>query len=112
MYDTVRGSARRVLVVGAHDENAVLPPDGALAPDGMLIVMENDPARAQELRRRFSSADYGDRATVIGGDPRRMLYKLAGPFDVIFCGSAYLSLRPTLEKLLAPTGVLISNDDA
>ena len=50
-------------------------------------------------------------ATVIGGDPRRMLYKLAGPFDVIFCNPAYLSLRPMLEKLLATDGVLITNGE-
>ena len=49
--------------------------------------------------------------TVIGGDPRRMLYKLAGPFDVIFCNPAYLSLRPMLEKLLATDGVLITNGE-
>ena len=49
--------------------------------------------------------------TVIGGDPRRMLYKLAGPFDVIFCNPAYVSLRPILEKLLATDGVLITNGE-
>jgi len=41
-----------------------------------------------------------------------MLYKLAGPFDVIFCNPAYLSLRPMLEKLLATDGVLITNGES
>ena len=40
-----------------------------------------------------------------------MLYKIAGPFDVIFCGEAYLPLRPMLEQLLAPDGVLITNGE-
>jgi predicted O-methyltransferase YrrM len=111
MYESVRGTARRVLVIGTQSGNRDLSPDAALAPDGKMIVMESDAACAAEARNRFSNAGYGDRATVIGGDPRRMLYKLAGPFDVIFYDSAYQSVRPMLEKLLAPTGVLISNDD-
>jgi len=96
-----------VLVVGAPDENPHISPDTALAPDGMLIVMESDTGRAAEMRRRFSAEGLGERATVIGGDPRRMLYKLAGPFDVIFCSAPYASSRPVLERLLAPDGVLI-----
>jgi predicted O-methyltransferase YrrM len=111
MYESVRGTARRVLVISTRIDRLDFAPDAALAPDGMLIVMESDPARAEELRQRFSSAGYGDRATVIGGDPRRMVYKLAGPFDVIFCDPTYQSVRPMLEKLLAPDGVLITNDD-
>jgi predicted O-methyltransferase YrrM len=111
MYESVRGTARRVLVIGTQSDNRHLSPDDALAAEGKMIVMESDSARAEELRQRFTSAGYGDRATVIGGDPRRMLYKLAGPFDVIFYDSTYQSVRPMLEKLLAPTGVLIPNDN-
>ncbi len=66
--------------------------------------------RAEAARRFVSSTGLAARATVIGGDPRRMLYKLAGPFDVIFCDATYLSARDSLEKLLAPNGVLITND--
>jgi predicted O-methyltransferase YrrM len=76
----------------------------------MLIVMEEDAVRAADVRSRLSS-DGSSRQTVIGGDPRRMLHKLAGPFDVIFCNAAYLSLRPMLEKLLAADGVLITNGE-
>jgi predicted O-methyltransferase YrrM len=113
MYESVRGRARRVLVVGAAAGSAGVSPEEALAPDGLLIVMENDVDRAAQLRVRLSSDGLGERATVIGGDPRRMLYKLAGPFDVIFCSPVYsTSARPMLEKLLAPEGVLITNDDA
>ena len=111
MYENVRGRAKRVLVVGASGGDASLPPAAMLAPDGLLIVMESDAARAMEIRRDLSRDGLSERATVIGGDPRRMLYKLAGPFDVIICGPAYLSVRPTLEKLLAPNGVLITNGE-
>ena len=110
MYESVGGRAKRVLVVGAESGALELSPDALLAHDGSLIVMENDAARAAELRRRFSRDGMAARATVIGGDPRRMLYKLAGPFDVIFCAPEYLSERPLLERLLAPDGAIITND--
>ena len=80
-----------------------------MAPDGLLIVIESDPARAAELRRTYQSDALGSRCTVIGGDPRRILYKMAGPFDVIFCASQHLAVRPMLQQLLAPGGVLITN---
>ena len=110
MYESVGGGAKRVLVVGAENGAREFSPEAVLAHDGLLIVMESDTGRAAELRRRFSSEGMAARATVIGGDPRRMLYKLAGPFDVIVCGPEYVSERPLLEKLLAPDGVIITND--
>ena len=109
MYENVRGRAKRVLVVGAQSPGAEISPAAALAPDGLLIVMEHDVERAAEMRRQFSSDGLGARVTVIGGDPRRMVYKLAGPFDVIFCGPGHVSVLPMLERLLAPDGVIITN---
>ena len=110
MYERVLGRAKRVLVIGAVGDSPQISPDAALAPDGMLIVIEADAARAAEIRSRLEK-DGSARRAVIGGDPIRMLHKLAGPFDVIFCNPAYLSLRPMLEKLLATDGVLITNGE-
>jgi predicted O-methyltransferase YrrM len=98
-----------VLVVGSAVDDPEISPHTMLTPDGMLIVIEADAARATELRRRLSQDAAGERTTIIGGDPRRMVYKLAGPFDVIVCDSAHLSLRPMLDKLLARDGVLITH---
>jgi len=105
----VRGRARRVLAIGVTFTDAELSPEEALAPDGMLILMERDPARAEQARQRFSSSGLGQRATVIAGEPRRMLYKLSGPFDVIFCEDADSAIRDKLATLLAPNGVLITH---
>lgn len=106
MNKIVRASARRVLAIGAT--NATLPEE-ALSPDGMLILMERDPERAEQARQRFSSSGLDRRATVIVGEPRRMLYKLAGPFDLIFCDDTDPTLHDKLTTLLAPDGVLITN---
>lgn len=111
MHKSVRGQAKRVLVVGAWAGDAVTSPDAMLAPDGMLIIMEEDVDRAAEIRRRALN-DGSSNRTVIGGDPRRFVYKLSGPFGVIFCNRAYMSLRPQLEKLLASDGVFITDDES
>lgn len=100
-----------MLVVGASSGEHGAAPHAALAPDGLLIVIESDPARVTELRRTYLSDAPGSRCTVIGGDPRRILYKIAGPFDVIFCASQHFAVRPMLQQLLAPDGVLITNGD-
>jgi predicted O-methyltransferase YrrM len=110
MHERVDHSARKVLAIGMRID-ADSSPVKALASDGALIVMDADPARAEEARQYFSRTGFGVRGTVIGGDPHRMLYKLAGPFDAIFCDAAYLSSRESLEKLLAPHGVLISSEN-
>lgn len=109
MDENVRG-AKRVLMIGIAIDDTSTSPAATLAADGMLIVMEADPLRAEQARQLFARAGMSGNATVIGGDPRRMIYKLAGPFDAIFCDVAYISARETLEKLLAPDGVLIAND--
>ena len=112
MDESVRGRAKRVLVVGASSGEHGVAPHAAMAPDGLLIVIESDPARAAELRRTYQSDALASRCTVIGGDPRRILYKIAGPFDVIFCASQHLAVRPMLQQLLAPDGVLITNGNS
>jgi predicted O-methyltransferase YrrM len=75
----------------------------------MLIVMERDPARAVQMREKFRQTGLAERAAVIVGDPRRMLHKLAGPFDVIFLGPAEqdLAIGDKLSALLKPGGQLI-----
>jgi predicted O-methyltransferase YrrM len=100
-------NAKRVLAIGTPLPDLSI--ENLLAPDGMLIVMEPDRTRAETARRHLSAAGLESRATVIAGDPRRMLYKLAGPFDVIFCDPAYLSVRGLAERLLTPDGVLITS---
>ena len=112
MRELAQHTARRVLVIGtaAHSSRPIL--DQALAGDAMVIVIEGDAARAEEAKRHIRAAGLANRATVIAGDPRRVLYKMAGPFDAIFCPDSDPSIREKLERLLAPEGVLITNDTA
>ena len=98
MHESVRGRAKRVLVVGASSDEHGVSPHAALAPDGMLIVMEErSRARGRDapslIERRHSARDAPSSAAIPGG----CLYKLAGPFDVIFCDQPASRVRPMLE---------------
>jgi predicted O-methyltransferase YrrM len=100
-------NAKRVLAIGIPLSD--LSVETLLAEDGLLIVMEPERARAEAARRLLAAAGLDSRATVIAGDPQRMLYKLSGPFDLIVCAPEYMSVRSLAERLLTPDGVLITN---
>lgn len=108
MHKSVHADAKRVLVVGVPAGDSHPFADFVLAHEGMLIIMEENAERAATIGADDSSKSVSNR-TVITGDPRRFVYKLAGPFDVIFCSGAYVSLRPQLEKLLAVDGVFLTD---
>jgi aspartyl-tRNA(Asn)/glutamyl-tRNA(Gln) amidotransferase subunit A len=111
MSDVAAGGAKRVLVLSVGLSSA-LSLARALPADGLLILMDADPARGAAARRSFAEAGLGDRATVIIGDPARMLYKIAGPFDLIVWGidgPDRERLRPALVKLLASHGQLVAS---
>ena len=97
---------KRVLAIGVAVTNAAFAPADALGEDGMLIVMDGDASRLDGVRRFLASAGIEKGATIIAGDPRRMLHKLAGPFDTIFCGEVDPEIRAKVQSLLAPGGIL------
>ena len=106
MSHFVDGAKRVLLIAGGAS-----PVDLAqtLPSGGMLIVMDEDVDRGSRTRQRLAEAGLADRATVILGDPARMLYKIGGPFDLIVCEDRRAGdrLRATFEKLLAPHGRLM-----
>jgi len=109
MNDFVLNGSQRVLMI-ACDESSALSVARALPSGGMLLVMDADHEHGAAVRRTFADAGVADRASVIIGDPARMLYKIAGPFDLIVCDitdPAGDTLRAALTKLLAPTGRLV-----
>jgi predicted O-methyltransferase YrrM len=105
-------SRRRILEIGTGDGDGTLALAAALPPDGLLITMESDPARATAARQRFSDAGVSDRVSVIVGEPGRFLHKIRGPFDVIAQNDPddRDGLHQRLMALLAPGGVLIRGD--
>lgn len=105
--------ARRILEIGTCIGYSGSWLAGALPPDGMLITIEKDPARAQIAKANFERAGLGDRASVLVGDAQLKIVKVAGPFDLIFQDGAkplYNALLEPLVSLLRPRGLLVTDN--
>jgi predicted O-methyltransferase YrrM len=86
---------------------------GALPPGGMLLTLEIDTERAREARENFARAGLSDRVSVIVGDARLKLAKVAGPFDLIFQDGDKAFYAPALDRLvtlLRPGGLLVTDN--
>jgi len=105
--------ARRILEIGTAIGYSTLWLATALPPDGALITMEYDAARAARARDHFSVAGYAGQVNVIVGDATRFLHKVAGPFDLIFQDSDKKLYEPMLDRLVAllrPGGLLVADN--
>src|SRR5262249_8501427 len=92
--------AARILEIGTAIGYSGIWLAGALPPDGMLLTMEIDAARAATARANFARAGLASRASVIVGDAQRMLAKVSGPFDVIFQDGDKMQYGPLLDRLV------------
>jgi predicted O-methyltransferase YrrM len=105
--------ARRILEIGTAIGYSTLWLATALPPDGALITMEYDAARAARAREHVAAAGVADRVSVIVGDAVRFLHKVAGPFDLIFQDSDKQLYEPMLDRLvdlLRPGGLLVADN--
>ncbi len=78
--------ARRVLELGTLGGYSAIWMGRGLPPDGRLITVELDPARAELAREHIARAGLSDRVEVRVGDAAHLLDGLAaeGPFDAVF----------------------------
>lgn len=105
--------ARRILEIGTAIGYSGIWLAGALPPDGMLITMEKDPQRAAAAKEHFRRAGLDARVSLIVGDARLKVVKLAGPFDLIFQDGSKALYGPLLEPLverLRPGGLLVTDN--
>ena len=108
---TVR--ATRILEIGTAIGYSGIWLAGALPPDGMLLSVEIDPARAAVARDNFARAGLASRASVIIGRAEGMLAKISGPFDLIFQDGDKRQYAPMLDRLVAllrPGGLLVTDN--
>lgn len=105
--------AHRVLEIGTAIGYSGIWLGGALPVDGMLITMEWNADRARMAKENFARAGLGGRVSVMIGDARLLVAKVAGPFDVIFQDAdkaAYVPMLDRLVDLLRPGGLLITDN--
>ncbi len=106
-------AARQVLEIGTANGYSALWLARSLPVDGQLISIEIDPERAAIARGHIAEAGLTGRVSVMVGDAARLVYKLAGPFDVIFNDGDKRQYSPLLDRLvtvLRPRGVLVTDN--
>ncbi len=105
--------AQRILEIGTAIGYSGIWLAGALPSDGMLLTLEIDAARVRTARENFARSGLSERVNVVLGDAKRLIAKVAGPFDVIFQDGDKRQYTPMLERLvelLRPGGLLVTDN--
>ena len=83
------------------------------SPDCRITTIEKYEKRIPLARENFEKSGYADRITFIEGDAADALKELDGTFDFIFMDAAkgqYINFLPDIKRLLAPEGLLLSDN--
>ena len=81
--------------------------------DCHVTTIEKYEKRILQARENFKKYGGEDRITLLEGDAAEVLKELAGPFDMIFMDAAkgqYIFFLPEVLRLLAPGGILVSDN--
>ena len=81
--------------------------------NGHITTIENYEKRIPIARENFRRAGKEDQITLIPGDALEVMKELSGPYDCIFMDAAkgqYIHYLPEVLRLLAPEGVLMSDN--
>ena len=78
-----------------------------------ITTIENYPPRIERAKVNIALAGMEDKITLISGDAAEVLKELSGSWDFIFMDAAkgqYIHFLPDILRLLAPGGLLISDN--
>ena len=82
--------------------------------DCHITTIEKYEKRIPVARENFRRAGKGERITLLEGDAAEILQKLTGAYDMIFMDAAkgqYIHFLPDVLRLLAPGGILLSDNE-
>ena len=105
--------ASRILEIGTATGHSTVWLAKGLAPGGLLLSIERDPARAATARANLARAGVAERVSVMIGPAERLVWKVAGPFDLIFQDGDKAKYEPLLDRLidlLRPGGLLVTDN--
>ena len=78
-----------------------------------ITTIEKYEKRIPVAKENFAKFGLGDRVTLLEGDATEILQGLEGSFDFIFMDAAkgqYINFYPEVMRLLAPGGILLSDN--
>ncbi len=78
-----------------------------------ITTIEKYEKRIPLAKENFAKSGYSHRITLLEGDATDILKELTGTYDLIFMDAAkgqYINFLPDIKRLLAPRGVLLSDN--
>lgn len=78
-----------------------------------ITTIEKYEKRIPLAKANFEASGHGDKITLLEGDAADVLKELTGTYDMIFMDAAkgqYINFMPDVMRLLAPGGLLISDN--
>lgn len=109
----VMNKPKRILEVGTAIGFSALLMSEFMPKDGHITTIENYDKRIPIARDNFHKYGKDDQITLVEGDAAEVLKTLDGPYDFIFMDAAkgqYIHYFPDIMRILAPGGVLISDN--
>ncbi len=103
----------QVLEVGTAIGFSAILMGECLPEDSHLTTIEKYEKRIPIAKENFKRAGMEDKITLIEGDAVEVLKGLEGPYDFIFMDAAkgqYIHFLPEVLRLLAPGGILVSDN--
>ena len=103
----------RILEVGTAVGFSALLMSEYMPENGHITTIENYKKRIPIARENFKRAGKEEQITLIEGDALEVMKTLSGPYDFIFMDAAkgqYIHYLPEVLRLLAPEGVLVSDN--
>lgn len=103
----------RVLEVGTAVGFSAILMSEYMPEDGHITTIENYEKRIPIAKRNFERAGKTEKITLVEGDALEVMKSLEGPFDLIFMDAAkgqYIYYMPEAVRLLAPEGILVSDN--
>lgn len=103
----------RILEIGAAVGFSAILMSEYMPEGGRITTIENYDKRIHIARRNFERAGKAGQITLLEGDALAVMKMLPGPYDFIFMDAAkgqYIQYMPEALRLLAPEGVLVSDN--
>lgn len=103
---------KQILEVGTAVGYSALLMSQVMPDEGRITTIEKFPPRIEAAKANFREAGE-ERITLLEGDAEEVLKSLSGPYDFIFMDAAkgqYIHFLPEVLRLLAPGGILVSDN--
>ena len=106
-------SPARILEVGTAVGYSALLMASVMPENCRITTIEKYEKRIPEAKENFRLAGMEEKITLLEGDAAEILAELSQPFDFIFMDAAkgqYMHFLPDVLRLLAPGGLLVSDN--